>query len=158
MSGVPQGSVLGPLLFLIHMRDIGEEVSDSVLSSFADDTSISRPISNVQEVEHLQEDLNKVYSWATTNNMTFNEEKFEMLRCGPDCNIKTTTTLHTEGGSHITQHLMSSALEFTLVLMAPSHTTSRRPSGRQGGWRAGYETFASRSPEVYANPLENLPW
>ncbi|KAG0713115.1 RNA-directed DNA polymerase from mobile element jockey [Chionoecetes opilio] len=149
MSGVPQGSVLGPLLFLIHMRDIGEEVSDSVLSSFADDTSISRLISNVQEVEHLQEDLNKVYSWATTNNMTFNEEKFEMLRCGPDCNIKTTTTLHTKGGSHITPtpHVKCLGVYLSADGSFSHHITETvRKARGMAGWVM--KTFASREPEV----------
>ncbi|KAG0725497.1 putative RNA-directed DNA polymerase from transposon X-element [Chionoecetes opilio] len=149
MSGVPQGSVLGPLLFLIHMRDIGEEVSDSVLSSFADDTSISRPVSNVQEVEHLQEDLNKVYTWATTNNMTFNEEKFEMLRCGPDCTIKTTTTLHTEGGSHITPtpHVKCLGVYLSGDGSFSHHITETvRKARGMAGWVM--RTFASREPEV----------
>ena len=76
-SGVPQGSVLGPLLFLIMMVDIDKDVENSELSSYADDTRIWRFICNEADMQLLQDDLNKLYEWAETNNAMFNGEKFE---------------------------------------------------------------------------------
>ncbi|XP_076049501.1 uncharacterized protein LOC143030226 [Oratosquilla oratoria] len=101
ISGVPQGSVLGPLLFLIYMGDINEGVNGSNLSSFADDTSLSLPITSTEDVPNPQRDLNTVYAWASRNNMVFNEEKFEILRHGQHQEIKTETNLLTEGGHGI---------------------------------------------------------
>ena len=83
-SGVPQGSVLGPLLFLIMMYDINKNIIDSTLSSFADDTRLWRKIRNLQEANELQNDLSKLYEWAQINNMDFNPEKFEGMSYGLD--------------------------------------------------------------------------
>ena len=82
LSGVPQGSVLGPLLFIIFINDIDKEVVSSFLSSFADDTRISKGIKHQTDMRYLQEDLNKVYSWAEQNNMVLNTSKFERLQYG----------------------------------------------------------------------------
>ena len=79
-SGVPQGSVLGPLLFLILIGDIDQNVASSFISSFADDTRVGRHIENIDDIQLLQADLEAVYSWAERNNMEFNSDKFELLR------------------------------------------------------------------------------
>ena len=80
LSGVPQGSVLGPLLFLLVIGDIDNGLGISVLSSFADDTRILAAVSNVIQASKLQQDLEVVYEWARTNKMEFNSSKFELLR------------------------------------------------------------------------------
>ena len=76
-SGVPQGSVLGPLLFLIMMLDITDEVRHSNLSSFADDTRLWMRIRNLLDTKKLQDDLDGLYRWSDMNNMDFNSDKFE---------------------------------------------------------------------------------
>ena len=80
ISGVPQGTVLGPLLFLIFIADISDGLLSSTATSFADDTRVLRPVSNVQDCGALQGDLARVYDWAVANNMCFNGDKFELLR------------------------------------------------------------------------------
>ena len=79
-SGVIQGSVLGPLLFLIMLNDIDNDIFSSYLKSFADDTRIAHGISDANDASSLQSDLNAVFSWADQNNMEFNDDKFELIR------------------------------------------------------------------------------
>ena len=79
-SGVPQGSVLGPVLFLIMIYDIDHQITASSVRSFADDTRITKTVNDVHNATELQRDLNKVYDWAEQNNMKFNCSKFELLR------------------------------------------------------------------------------
>ena len=64
ISGVPQGSVLGPLLFLVMISDIDENVKHSILSSFADDTRLMKAITAAVDIALPQEDLNTVYEWT----------------------------------------------------------------------------------------------
>ena len=80
ISGVPQGSVLGPLLFLILMLDITKGIKHSLLSSFADDTKVWKAIASAVTEAYLQEDLDQLYIWAQQNNMEFNSKKFQAIR------------------------------------------------------------------------------
>ena len=83
-SVVPQGSVLGPLLFLILIGDIDRGVAQALVSSFADDTRIGSHISSTEDYYYVafQEDLVSVYDWTASNNMELNGDKFESLRYG----------------------------------------------------------------------------
>ena len=78
-SGVPQGTVLGPVLFLTHISDINSKVEHSKVTSFADDTRILKWIKNPNDRQKLQEDLDKIYRWSEDNKMKFNEDKFELI-------------------------------------------------------------------------------
>jgi hypothetical protein len=78
-SGVPQGSVLAPSLFLLFINDIVESVSHSNIRLFADDTIIYKQISSVTDVNELQEDLNAVQAWSSSNMMKFNTTKSSMI-------------------------------------------------------------------------------
>ena len=83
ISGVPQGTVLGPILFLVFIGDIDHGVQHANVNSFADDTRMMMNIKEPTDILRLQEDLDKIYEWADTNNMLFNADKFEVLRYGP---------------------------------------------------------------------------
>ena len=98
-SGVPQGSSLGPLLFLIHISDIDINTKHSIVSSFADDTRVSKLVNDEEDHHHMQQDLGSIYIWADENNMSFNPDKFEILSYGPP-KINPVPYL-TQTGSHI---------------------------------------------------------
>ena len=80
-SGVPQGSVLGPLLFLIYIDDLDNGVLSNILK-FADDTKCFRKVNNVEEQMKLQRDLETMTHWAKQSKMEFNIGKCKVLHLG----------------------------------------------------------------------------
>ena len=77
-SGVPQGSVLGPLLFLLYINDIASGVS-STIRLFADDLIIYRDISSENSHNLLQNDINVLFDWSQRWLMKFNSKKCNMV-------------------------------------------------------------------------------
>ena len=78
-AGVPQGSVLEPLLFLIYINDIGEKLL-SLSRLFADDTSLGYSSQNVVEIENvINHDLCELNTWSTKWLMSFNPDKTEIM-------------------------------------------------------------------------------
>lgn len=79
ISGVPQGTVLGPVLFLIFVNDLGNKLFDSTISFFADDTRMSHKITSLADKIKLQGEVLEVLEWSKNNNMELNQRKFELL-------------------------------------------------------------------------------
>ena len=79
ISGVPQGTVLGPILFLIFINDIEHCITESIIRCFADDTRVSISVTCEQDVSVLQNDLNSVIKWSERNNMALHKDKFEYM-------------------------------------------------------------------------------
>ncbi len=79
VSGVPQGTVLGPILFLLYIDDQLDILVTALGKVFADDTKLIGRIVDTLTKCLLQEDLYNVIAWAERNNMQLNESKFELL-------------------------------------------------------------------------------
>ena len=92
LSGVPQGTVLGPILFILYLNDMKSCVKSSIISSFADDTRIQKAIAKEEDKDDLQADLNECISWSEANNMQMHQDKFELLQ-------------HSTGSSKLLQEL-----------------------------------------------------
>jgi len=84
-SGVPQGSVLGPLLFLLYVNELPDWITNSMVM-FADDTKIWREIENAEDSSELQSDLNRLRNWSRTWLLEFNVDKCKVMHVNHDSN------------------------------------------------------------------------
>ena len=79
-SGVPQGSILGPMLFLVFINDLPPSAIHSRLLLYADDVKCSHPINTLDDCKQLQHDLNTLSTWSIEWNLNFNVSKCALLR------------------------------------------------------------------------------
>ena len=86
LSGVPQGSVLGPSLFLLYINDVPNSLVSNV-RLFADDTVVYLTIHSDGDTHVLQNDLDKLADWGKRWKMQFHPEKCQVLRAGRKRNL-----------------------------------------------------------------------
>ena len=79
-SGIPQGSVLGPILFVIFINDLPEVIQTAV-RLYADDSKLLGRVKSVEHVNKLQSSLNNSVNWAKSWQMTYNYKKMSPLTC-----------------------------------------------------------------------------
>ena len=155
-SGVPQGSVLGPLLFLVLISDIDRNVS-SHTSSFADDTRLLRAILNAHDCDKLQCDLHTIFQWSKDNNMAFNNSKFELLCYGPNQVLKDSTSYLRIDGEKIEEktHVRDLGVTMSNTATFTEHINKVAESARDMcSWIL--RTFKSRSKELMLTTWKSL--
>ena len=82
-SGIPQGSVLGPILFVIYINDLPDNISkDSFIYLFADDTKIFRVIKSERDIEILNNDVNELVKWSKIWLLRFHPDKCVFMNIG----------------------------------------------------------------------------
>jgi len=84
-SGVPQGSVLGPLLFVIFINDMPECTSNEC-KLFADDSKLISMVRNTRDLSIIQEDIDKLVDWSKNWNLNFNSKKCKFMIIGNKSN------------------------------------------------------------------------
>ena len=125
LSGVPQGSVLGPILFLIMISDIDENIINSVIKTFADDTKVIQQICSTEDGKRLQDSLEKIYEWARKNNMYFNSTKFNLLRYGTHSELKQSISYENPNNENIEEqdHVKDLGVQMSANLTFTEHIT-----------------------------------
>ena len=156
-SGVPQGTVLGPILFLIHINDIDEGVENCTLSCFADDTRIIKTIKSDEDRNSLQNDLNSIYDWADKNKMRFNSNKFETIDYHPRQRPDEYHVYKTSNGQSIQrkQQIRDLGIQMNCDATFSANTEAMvKKAKRQSGWIL--RSFQSREPTLMLTLLKAL--
>ena len=98
-SAVPQGSILGPALFLLHANDLPDTVQSSQVAMFAGDTKLFKVIKSTDDVAKLQADLQTQESWSINSGLVFNKKKCKTQKITPK--MKPVVTTYTMGDSRL---------------------------------------------------------
>ena len=146
-SGVPQGTVLGPLLFIIYINDITEEIKHCSIKIFADDSKLIKSVENPQDKQLMEIDIKSVFEWAKKNKMELNKTKFQLLQHGNKKNLKTPYKLDENITIEKSEHVKDLGVTLSESLSFDQHIANiTKEAKRYAGWI--FRIFASRDPEI----------
>ena len=166
ISGIPQGSVLGPLLFVIYINDLPDVVQSNILL-FADDTKIFNKVTSIDDSRKLQKDIDALNCWSDKWLLKFNTDKCHVLTMGKFENIVHTQryTLYEEELDHVFEEKdLGVIIDMELTYEEHIATKVKKANGIMGLIRRSFsfldgETFKKlytsfvRPHLEYANPV-----
>lgn len=139
-SGVPQGTVLGPLLFLLYINDLPSLVSPGTrIRLFADDCLLYRPISDPSDQLTLQCDIDHLMEWADRWGMAFNASKCNVMR--------TLGGIHSEHFYHMSGHVLKEVSHAKYLGVTLS---------RDQSWRKHIDSVVSKASQKLGFIRRNL--
>ena len=147
LSGVPQGTVLGPLFFIIYINDINDVISHSRIKIFADDSKLIKSVNNLEDKNHMKEDIKSVMNWAKNNKMELNKSKFQLLQHGNKNDLKTSYKIDQQVEIQKSNTVKDLGVNISENLSFDEHITKITNEAKKfAGWI--FRIFKSRRPEV----------
>ena len=147
ISGVPQGTVLSPVLFILYINDLSEVLKYSQLLIFADDSKFTKKIKTVQDHNELQMDLHSAIIWAMINNMQLNMDKFQLIQGGEIEEHKIPYKIDEENNLQNSEVVKDLGINVTAPLSWEHQYTSMiNEAKRMSGWI--FRTFRTRNSEI----------
>ena len=147
LSGVPQGTVLGPLFFIIYINDINDVISHCRIKIFADDSKLIKSINNLEDKNLMEEDIKSVMNWAKNNKMELNKSKFQLLQHGHKIELKTPYKIDQEVEIQKSNTVKDLGVNISEDLSFDEHITKiTNEAKRFAGWI--FRIFKSRRPEI----------
>lgn len=147
ISGVPQGTVLGPVLFIIFIDNLTEAIKNAGIKVFADDSKLTLKIKSQEDHNKLQKDLDTSIIWSLLNNMQLNTDKFQLLQHGKNNELKKPYETENDTALNSSESVLDLGITISKDLSWEENITNNVKSGkRYAGWIL--RCFKSRKPEI----------
>ena len=157
-SGVPQGSILGPLLFIIFVNDLPSVVQHSSIRMFADDVKLYRPVSSCYDMRLLLHDLIAVFAWFHKNRLSLALNKSAVLHLYSRANQNFTYAINgTEIRSVTSMRDLGVIIDADLTFVPHINSIVQKANVRSGillrAFRNNDIHFLTRMYKVFVRPL-----